>query len=92
MALGVVVGLAAVGGGEGEPPADLVLRNGRFYPVSQPGAVEGSLAVREGRIVYLGPDEGLAPWLGPATRQIELAGRTVTPGLIDAHSHLLSLG
>jgi hypothetical protein len=73
-------------------PADLVLQNGRFYPVSQPGAIEGSLAVREGRIVYLGPDEGVRPFLGSSTQVIGLAGRTVIPGLIDAHSHLLGLG
>ena len=75
-----------------EDPADLVLRNGRFYPVSEPGSFEGSLAVRAGRIVYLGTDAGAAALLGPATRTVELDGRTVTPGLIDAHSHLRDLG
>ena len=43
-----------------EDAADLVLRNGRFYPVATPGVVEGSLAVRDGRIAYLGPDAGAA--------------------------------
>jgi predicted amidohydrolase YtcJ len=88
----MLVGVASPGALRAEAPADLVLRNGRFYPVSQPGAVEGSLAIRGGRIAYLGPDEGLGPWIGGSTRQIDLAGRTVTPGLIDAHSHLLNLG
>lgn len=72
--------------------ADLVLRNGKFYPVSTPGSVEGSLAVRDGRIVYLGSDSEAGQFVGPGTRTIDLAGRTVTPGLIDAHSHLLGLG
>ncbi len=75
-----------------EDPADLVLRNGRFYPVSSPGSVDGSLAVRGSRIAYLGDDAGVGPLIGAATRIVELGGRTVTPGLIDAHSHLLSLG
>ena len=75
-----------------EDAAELVLRDGRFYPVSSPGAVEGSLAVRGGRIVYLGPDDGAAGLIDPETEVVELAGRTVTPGLIDAHSHLLNLG
>ncbi len=75
-----------------EDAADLVLRRGRFYPVATPGPVEGSLAVRDGRIAYLGPDSGLADLLGSKTEMIDLAGRTVTPGLIDAHSHLVSLG
>ncbi|MEA2602674.1 MAG: hypothetical protein QOF89_3666 [Acidobacteriota bacterium] len=75
-----------------EDGADLILRHGVFYPVEPPARVEGSLAVRGGRIVYLGPDAGADPLRGPKTRVIDLAGRAVTPGLIDAHSHLGSLG
>ncbi len=75
-----------------EDAADLVLRNGRFYPVSVPWSIEGSLAVRGGRIAYLGPDAGAAGMIGADTEVVELAGRAVTPGLIDAHSHLVSLG
>src|SRR4051812_17204333 len=71
--------------------ADLVLRHGTFYPVSRPGAVSGSLAVRGGRIAYLGDDAGVQPFIGPRTRIVELGGRTVLPGLIDAHSHLVGL-
>jgi predicted amidohydrolase YtcJ len=75
-----------------EDGADLLLRRGVFYPVQPPGRVEGSLAVRDGRIVYLGPDAGADELRGPQTRVVDLAGRAVTPGLIDAHSHLLGLG
>ncbi len=75
-----------------EDGADLILRHGVFYPVQPPGRIEGSLAVRGGRIVYLGSDTGADRLRGPRTRVIELAGRAVTPGLIDAHSHLGGLG
>jgi predicted amidohydrolase YtcJ len=75
-----------------EDGADLILKHGVFYPVAPPGRVEGSLAVRGGRIVYLGPDAGADALRGPATRIVDLGGRAVTPGLIDAHSHLLGLG
>jgi predicted amidohydrolase YtcJ len=75
-----------------EDGADLILRHGIFYPVEPPGRVEGSLAVRGGRIVYLGVDAGADALRGPKTRVIDLAGRAVTPGLIDAHSHLITLG
>jgi predicted amidohydrolase YtcJ len=90
--LTLAVLLAAAVPSFAEDAADLILRNGRFYPVVPPGAVEGSLAVRDGRIVYLGPDEGAAEFQGADTQVVELAGRTATPGLIDAHSHLISLG
>ncbi len=73
-------------------PADLVLRHGRFHTVAAAGTVDGTLAVRGGRIVYLGADAGAAALRGPATETIELGGRAVTPGLIDAHAHLVGLG
>lgn len=76
----------------GEDAADLLLTGGVFHPVATPEPVEGTLAVRGGEIVYLGPDDGAAPLRGPDTEVIDLAGRAVTPGLIDAHAHLLGLG
>jgi predicted amidohydrolase YtcJ len=75
-----------------EDAADLVLRNGRFYTVSEPQMVDGSLAIKGERIVYLGPDDEVDRLVGPATRVVDLDRRAVTPGLIDAHSHLLGLG
>ncbi len=89
-----LAGLAGLSPGEahGEDTADLILRHGVFYPVQPSGRIEGSLAVRGGRIVYLGPDAGADRLRGPKTRVIDLAGRAVTPGLIDAHSHLVGLG
>src|ERR1700681_1876595 len=87
-----VLALAAARPSHAEDSADLILWHGVFYPVEPPGRVEGSLAVRGGRIVYLGDDAGAEKLRGPQTRQIDLAGRAVTPGLIDAHSHLGGLG
>ncbi len=91
----VLFGMAVAGSSSpsfAEDGADLILRRGVFYPVQPPGRVEGSLAVRGGRIVYLGPDAGAEKLRGPRTRLIDLAGRAVTPGLIDAHSHFMGLG
>jgi predicted amidohydrolase YtcJ len=75
-----------------EDAADLILVHGVLYPVAPPGRVAGGLAVRGGRIVYIGDDAGALARRGPSTQVIDLAGRAVTPGLIDAHSHLGGLG
>ncbi len=70
----------------------LLVRNGRFHTVAGAGVVEGSMVVRDGRIAYLGPDAEARSRAGDGARVLDLGGRAVTPGWIDAHSHLASLG
>jgi hypothetical protein len=67
--------------------ADLVLTGGAVYTVNarQPWAT--AVAVRDGRIVYVGSDQGARPFTGPGTRVIPLKGRMVLPGFIDSHLH-----
>lgn len=67
--------------------ADLVLRGGTIHTVSpnQPNAE--SIAVIDSRIVFVGSNESASAFIGPETSVVELAGRLVMPGLIDAHLH-----
>lgn len=69
--------------------ADLVLRSGVIHTVNedQPGAQ--ALAVSGGEIVFVGSDEAVAGYVGPQTEVVELDGRLVLPGIIDAHLHPL---
>jgi predicted amidohydrolase YtcJ len=94
IALLMLAASLAAGGGaaHGEDAADLILTHGVFHTVAPAGTVEGSMAIRNGRIAYLGDDLGAEALRGGVTEVIDLAGRAVTPGLIDAHSHLLGLG
>src|SRR3989440_5385749 len=70
-------------------PADLVLRGGKIITVDSGWHVAQTVAVRNGRFVAIGDDAAVASYVGPSTQVIELAGKTVVPGLIDSHLHQL---
>ena len=70
-------------------PANTVLRHGTVLTVDEQDHVAQALAIRDGKIVAVGTDADIGKLIGPSTRVIELAGRTVTPGMIDTHAHVL---
>ncbi|MGE5618942.1 MAG: amidohydrolase [Sphingomonadaceae bacterium] len=72
--------------------ADTLLTQGRIYTIEDDNPTAEAMAVRDGRVMAVGRESDVAALAGPATRVVRLAGRTVFPGLIDAHVHLLSLG
>jgi predicted amidohydrolase YtcJ len=72
--------------------ADLVYRGGIVYTVNARDDVEAAVAVRGGRIVYVGSDAGLAPFTNEKTRIVDLRGRMLMPGLVDGHMHPLQGG
>ena len=72
--------------------ADLVLHNGKIITVDQNFSLVQAVAVRDGKILKVGRDAEILALAGPATRQINLQGRAVIPGLIDTHSHLHEYG
>jgi predicted amidohydrolase YtcJ len=51
-----------------------------------------SIAIREGKILYVGTAAEAARYQGEATRLLDVAGATVIPGLIDSHTHVAGLG
>lgn len=71
--------------------AELVLRGGDVHTMDAARPRATAIAVRGGRIAAVGSDSDVAPWIGPATRVVELGGRSVTPGLVDAHCHVFGL-
>jgi predicted amidohydrolase YtcJ len=72
--------------------ADLVVMHGRIITMDPNDHVVEAMAVSGGRIVQLGSNGAIQRLVGPETRVIDLAGRAVTPGLIDAHAHVISTG
>ena len=75
-----------------ERQADTIYRNGAIYTVDATDSVHQALAVRAGRIVYVGDNAGVKPLTGKATKVIDLKGRMLMPGLIDGHMHPQSGG
>ncbi len=68
-------------------PADLVLTGGRVYTADHARTMAAAIAVRDGKLVYVGADAGASAYVGPNTRVEPLAGRLVLPGLFDSHLH-----
>jgi predicted amidohydrolase YtcJ len=75
-----------------QQPADLVVLNARVYTADVNRPVAEAFAVRGGRIAFVGSARGALALVGPRTERLDLAGRTVIPGMVDAHAHLLGLG
>jgi hypothetical protein len=75
-----------------QPPADLVVTHARIYTADQARPFGEALAVRGGKIIYVGTERGAAALTGPATQKMDVGGHTVIPGMIDAHGHVLGLG
>jgi predicted amidohydrolase YtcJ len=73
------------------PAADLVVEGGRIYTEDAGRSVAEALAVRSGKMVFVGSTADAKRWIGAGTRVEELAGRLVLPGLIDAHIHPLDI-
>ena len=70
-------------------PADLILHHGKIVTVDAQFHIADSVAIGGDRILAAGTREEVAKLAGPKTRQIDLHGKTVLPGLIDSHSHAL---
>jgi len=83
---------AGCGGGSDIEPADIVLRGGKVVTMDATRRVAQAVAVRGGRIDFVGSDADAARRIGPSTRVVELGGRMLMPGFIDAHLHSLAGG
>ena len=72
--------------------ADLVVTNARIYTSDVNRPVAEALAVRAGLIAFVGSNRGALALAGSKTERLDLAGKTVITGMVDAHAHLLNLG
>ena len=86
------VGVLCATTGAQAPPPDLILSNGKIITVDERFSIAQAIAIKGERIVAVGSNQEITRLAGPGTRRIDLKGRSVTPGLIDNHMHLLRAG
>jgi len=90
-ALFVLAAAPAIGQAQ-QAPADIILTNGKVITVDNRFSIAQAVAVRGDRIVAVGTTADITRLAGPNTRRIDLAGKSVVPGLIDNHAHLMEEG
>jgi predicted amidohydrolase YtcJ len=83
---------AAAVQGQTTQVAELVLRGGAVFTADASNPAATAVAVRGGRIVYVGDDEGVTRFIGSATRTIEIGGGMLLPGFHDSHVHIAAGG
>src|SRR5512133_2861399 len=93
--LALLTGFAAAGPASAEasaPAADLVVHHAIIRTVNDEAPVAQAVAISAGRIVAVGSDDDIAPWIGAGTKVIDGTGLAVYPGFIESHGHLMLLG
>jgi predicted amidohydrolase YtcJ len=73
-------------------PADLVLKNGNIYTANDKSPRAQAIAVKGDRIVFVGTNVAAQRYVGSGTRVVDLQGKSVFPGFVDAHQHLSGVG
>jgi predicted amidohydrolase YtcJ len=75
-----------------EAAADLALRDGAVYKMDGARTWAEAVAIRAGRIVFVGSSHELRAYIGPSTRVVDLKGRMLMPAFQDSHIHPISAG
>lgn len=89
----VFLGLIVAAATHAAPPtADLIVHDARIHTVDAARPLARAMAIRDGRVVFVGSEREAMSLRGANTRLLDLDGRTIIPGMIDAHAHLLGLG
>jgi predicted amidohydrolase YtcJ len=70
----------------------VVLTGGKILTLDGQSTIAQALAIRDGKILAVGSEAAIKPLAGPQTRVIDLAGKSVVPGLIDTHAHFKAAG
>jgi predicted amidohydrolase YtcJ len=91
----LLIGLAAIAPAawrQPAAPADLLIVGADIVTMEPALPRASAIAIRGGRIAALGSDRSLVSLQGPSTTVLDAGGRTILPGFVDSHLHLLEYG
>ena len=88
----VAIGFAYQSSIAGDEIADLVIWNGKIITVDPDDTIAEAVAIKDSLILAVGTNQEIQAYIGENTYVRNLNGRTVTPGMIDAHLHLMYYG
>jgi len=91
-ALAAVLWLPQIAWAQGVGSADLILRGGEIITVNDRQPQAEAVAIRNGVILAAGDDKDILKLKGTNTKVIDLGGKTLVPGFIDAHGHIFNAG
>jgi predicted amidohydrolase YtcJ len=94
LAIGIAAAVTALAGcladqSDDAEIADTVYRNGHVLSMDAADSEHQAIAIRGGKIVFVGSDAEVARHIGAATEVVDLAGRTLMPGIVDGHNHVV---
>ncbi|MDN3205058.1 amidohydrolase [Algoriphagus sediminis] len=72
--------------------ADLIFTNGVIYTVDESNPKVEAVAIKDGMILNLGNNQDILAHTGNNTEVMDLQGKTMTPGFIESHGHLMGIG
>ena len=72
--------------------ADMVINNGIIYTMDDFYPLAEAVAIRDGKIIAVGSEYAVGPYIGSETKVLDLNGKTMVPGLIEGHGHFMGLG
>lgn len=77
---------------EKKSPADMIILGGKIYTADKSNPRVEAVAIEGDKIVYSGPLSGIEKFKDEETQTIDLQGKTMTPGFIESHGHIMGLG
>ncbi len=82
----------AIAAPSSQTAADRVYHSGVVFTAGATQPMAQAVAIRDGRVVYVGTDAGAAGYIGSGTTTVDLNGKFLMPGIVDAHMHPLQAG